>query len=139
MTTTTSRRAILAGAASLPALNIPAQAAQPDPIFAAIERHRAARAVWWESPDGETNEESENRLDRAGGAAEQTLADVLSTKPTTIAGCVALLRHVHDHLTTYEEGGEAYILSNAADDTGAAAQKFLLMIATALADAGVQS
>ena len=42
---TTSRRAILAGAAALPALAVPAAlAASPaDPIFAAIESHRAAR------------------------------------------------------------------------------------------------
>lgn len=42
-TTTTTRRAVLAGAASLSALAIPALAAPPstpDPIFAAIERHR---------------------------------------------------------------------------------------------------
>ncbi len=39
--TTTTRRAILAGAASLPALAIPAAAmAGPDPIFAAIDDHR---------------------------------------------------------------------------------------------------
>ena len=46
MTTITSRRAILAGAAALPALAIPAlavsTAAQPDPIFALIELHREA-------------------------------------------------------------------------------------------------
>ena len=43
MTMTTSRRAILAGAASL--ATVPALAkgiSAPDPIFAAIERHRAA-------------------------------------------------------------------------------------------------
>lgn len=51
MKTTTTRRAILAGAAALPALAIPALAmpsiaapASADPIFAAIDRHRAAYA-----------------------------------------------------------------------------------------------
>ena len=44
-----SRRAILAGAASVPAIALPAVAAMaaslPDPIFAAIETARAAEAV----------------------------------------------------------------------------------------------
>lgn len=139
MTTTTSRRAILAGAAALPALTIPCTAnPAPDPIFAAIERHREARAVWWEPVPGETDQESDDRINRTAAAAERTLADVISTKPTTIAGCVALLRHVHDHLAVYE-GEEAHILSNAAGDTGASAEVFLLLIATAVADAAVQS
>ena len=45
MTTTTSRRAILAGVAALPALATPAlSASTTDPIFAAIERHRETDA-----------------------------------------------------------------------------------------------
>jgi hypothetical protein len=45
MTTTTSCRAILAGAAMLPAASLPAPAAtKPGPIFAAIEAHRRARS-----------------------------------------------------------------------------------------------
>ena len=45
-TTTTTRRAVLAGAATLPALAIPAIAmsAVADPIFAAIDRHKTAYA-----------------------------------------------------------------------------------------------
>jgi hypothetical protein len=42
---TTTRRAMLAGAAALPALGAPGSlAAAPDPIFAAIERYRKAYA-----------------------------------------------------------------------------------------------
>jgi hypothetical protein len=44
LTTNTSRRAILAGAANLPALSMPAIAA--DPVFAAIENHRQAYEKW---------------------------------------------------------------------------------------------
>ena len=44
MTSTTSRRAVLAGVASAPVLSLPALAAQPDPVFAAIERHKAGLA-----------------------------------------------------------------------------------------------
>jgi len=42
MTATTTRRAILAGVAAVPALSLPAIAAAPDPIFAALDRCRAA-------------------------------------------------------------------------------------------------
>jgi hypothetical protein len=56
MTMTTSRRAILAGAVSLPALaTVPAFATPaPDPVFAAIEAHVAARALLGQParPDG---------------------------------------------------------------------------------------
>src|SRR5450759_1093799 len=48
MTMTTSRRAVLAGAAALPALSLPALAipAQVDPVFAAIEYHRQIEATY---------------------------------------------------------------------------------------------
>jgi hypothetical protein len=45
MTATTTRRAILAGVAAVPALSLPAIAAVPDPIFAALDRCRAAWAA----------------------------------------------------------------------------------------------
>jgi hypothetical protein len=47
MSKTTSRRAVLAGAATLPALAVPAVAGSlaPDPIFAAIENHRKLWAL----------------------------------------------------------------------------------------------
>jgi hypothetical protein len=45
-----SRRSLVTTAAALPALAVPAVAvaatAEPDPIFAAIEKHRQAYAVW---------------------------------------------------------------------------------------------
>jgi hypothetical protein len=48
MTTTTSRRAVLAGAAALPALAASAPAASTtDPIFAAIELHRERSAEYF--------------------------------------------------------------------------------------------
>lgn len=48
MTINTSRRAVLAGAAALPSLALPAIGAtvEADPIFAAIERHRAAETAF---------------------------------------------------------------------------------------------
>lgn len=47
MQRTTSRRAVLAGIATVPALAAPALAMSgPDPIFAAIELHRVAHAAY---------------------------------------------------------------------------------------------
>jgi hypothetical protein len=60
MTTTTTRRAILAGVAAVPALSLPAIAAVPDPIFAALDRCRAA----WDA-------------DRAAGDATGNLQELL--------------------------------------------------------------
>jgi len=44
MSTEVNPRAILAGAAALPATALPA-VAEPDPVFAAIEAHRRAHAA----------------------------------------------------------------------------------------------
>jgi hypothetical protein len=63
MTTTTSRRAILAGAASMPALAIPAIAtATSDPIYAAIERHKIALAQGGEGPFDEAKRGTPRRV-----------------------------------------------------------------------------
>jgi hypothetical protein len=106
MTTTTSRRAILAGAAALPALTVSpvALAATPDPIFAAIERHKdifrsslEARRVWSDTPRVPWSEEAweadvrfrwvHRRENRAGRA-------LATVRPTTVAGVVALIEYV---------------------------------------------
>jgi hypothetical protein len=96
MTATSTRRAILAGAAALPALSLPA-IASPDPIFATIERHRKAQAAHTAAFDKED-------LDRTGDHAHAVLAELVATTPVTIVGCAALLRHVGDHFTGLGEG-----------------------------------
>jgi hypothetical protein len=143
MTTQHSRRAILAGAAALPALAvIPAMAlgsASNDPIFAAIECHRAADAAFWLSPHGETDDEATERLERWSEPAELALADLLSTRPTTILGCVAVLRHLDHYLAEHEEP-ESGLLGNASDPVRSAGAGFLALIVDALAGAAaVQS
>ena len=51
--TTSTRRAVLAGAVALPAIAVPRLAisagTQPDPIFAAIERHKTTYITWTET------------------------------------------------------------------------------------------
>jgi len=110
MTTTTTRRTILAGAAALPALAVPSfAAAELDPIFAAIERHKVAfhasqaadnirmgtvDAKW--SPDYDPVEckavmEAASAADHAANDAANALTTI---RPTMIAGLLALMHHV---------------------------------------------
>jgi len=103
---TTSRRAILAGAATLPALAVPAVAGSltPDPIFAAIERHRAAyeehgrvlEAVNAEE-DPETHWTNDERVAAACDADCDALRALVQTVPATFAGAAAMLRYLVEH------------------------------------------
>jgi hypothetical protein len=48
MSSNTTRRAVLAGIATVPATTVPALASAPaDPVFALIQEHRRAAAVAW--------------------------------------------------------------------------------------------
>ena len=94
MTATSTRRAVLAGAAALPALSLPATAAETDPIFAAIESHRTAEAIYAAS-------HSDEQLNTNGRISWKLYGTLLATAPTTIAGCAALLRHVEIHEASY--------------------------------------
>jgi hypothetical protein len=111
-----TRRAILAGAASLPALAIPV-AAMPaaDPVYAAIEQYREARRALAEDaakfPGRDIDEDlTDDEVDAVDA--------MLRTKPTTLLGCAALLREV----------------AKAGDDMGAAL--FETMGGWDIADAG---
>jgi hypothetical protein len=107
-----SRRAIVAAAASVPVLALPAAAAAvpaalpvgADPIHAAIEAHRQAfirelKSGWIQSEtkDGTPEQRAATKANIADGnvrsAAEVTLAN---TVPTTTAGAIALLAYVND-------------------------------------------
>ena len=126
MTTITSRRAVLAGAAALPALAMPAIASSAsDPLFAAIEHHRIARAAFWDESV------SEEIMAERGKEADQELADLLATRPTTVAGMVAVLRYLDHHLEQFEDGDQ-HLFANASDPVGSAGKAFLVMIAAAL-------
>lgn len=103
MSSTTTRRAILAGAAAVPALAVPAIAAEPDPIFAALEAHKAAWHAYIDfirapayagvvrvPPDLE--QRAVELLDEAHSVAE-TMLDV---RPTTVGGVIALLDYLYE-------------------------------------------
>jgi hypothetical protein len=100
-----TRRAIVAGATAMPAvaaLPAIAGAAQPDPIFAAIAAHRTA----WAAVDaaairlddeGAPQEKEEAELRPLSDVEDEAQTALIDTEPTTMAGVVALLRHLAAH------------------------------------------
>jgi hypothetical protein len=87
-----SRRTMMAAAlATLVAPSSGALAApEPDPIFAAIERHRQA----WETLERAPHDDDQVRLHEAVLDAE---SEVVNIRPTTTAGAVALRTYHREH------------------------------------------
>ena len=107
-----NRRAILAGAASLPATALPAlpALAEPDPIFAVLKRHlegEAIRTRAWDSED-------EERLMDAAWEKLDYEGLFVTTAPTTLAGLRAVIefaltdrsRYLQD---AFEDVGDAFL------------------------------
>jgi hypothetical protein len=85
---TTTRRAVLAGAPAVAAAmagGTALAAVTPDPIFAAIDRYKAAVEAWVVLIDTGTD------TTEAFAAQWEARGDLLHTLPTTIAGSAALL------------------------------------------------
>lgn len=142
-TTSLSRRAVMAGAASLPALAIiPATAvaaAGVDPIFAAIERHRQIEAAYVaacnEHVEQAREPAREDRVVKLCHRSSNALGELVAMTPTTVAGCAAVLRYLETHEKSYDE---AVLLHNHSDNVSVPARDLLSRIAAAL-DAAVQS
>jgi len=110
MTTIPSRRAILAGAAAVPALSLSAI----DPIFAAIQKHRAAEAAYvqasedcepsWRGPITEETYRLEEMVGELGQKSHEQYKALLSVTPTTVAGVAALLFHICKYEMQYNGG-----------------------------------
>jgi len=105
--TTPSRRAILAGTVALPALAVPSIAqASTDPIFALIERHKAAyrRCMgcvrvrvstadpWLPDYDAAAFAAAETAQDTACEASRVAAFALTEVQPTTMASVLALLQ-----------------------------------------------
>jgi hypothetical protein len=122
-----SRRAVLAGIATAPALAGPALALSgPDPIYSAIERHKAVYAAfgavlhgmskfekekgWADSPEREVWRRREREACDADAAAREKM---LATVPTTFAGVLALLRYIdqgaEENLLLLQDGAEELV------------------------------
>ncbi|HEX3339447.1 MAG TPA: hypothetical protein VHT68_09765 [Pseudolabrys sp.] len=98
--TRSTRRAILAGAVAIPALEIPALATGLDPVISAIERAREANAAVQAlslCDDDEINAVCDMWRD-AHRAAFRTV-------PTTAAGAVALIGYAIEVVCTHGHGG----------------------------------
>src|ERR1035437_79114 len=144
MTTTTTRRAILAGTAALPALAIiPARAVAAaggvDPIFAAIEKHRQIEAAFVaacnEHVEKAREPAREDRVVKLGHRSSNALGELVAMTPTTVAGCAAVLRYLETHEKSYDE---AVLLDNHSDNVRVPARDLLSRIAATL-EAAVQS
>ena len=145
---TTTRRAVLAGAAALPALAIiPAtavDAAGVDPIFAAIERQRRAEAAFAGAYDREeyrnakhstpATDALEARAGEFGDAANKLYVDLVTMTPASLAGCAALLRYLESREQSY--GANALLANH--NHAKVAARDLLSRIAAMLEEA-VQS
>jgi hypothetical protein len=96
MTTITTRRAILAGAVTLPALSLPAFAAGVDPVFAAIGKSHVA----WERYGNVLKTHDPDWDSAVCVDAHSAWTDAheaaLKTVPTTPKGAAALVAYVLD-------------------------------------------
>jgi hypothetical protein len=106
-----SRRNVLVGLAAIPSIPVVlrAVAAEPDPIFAAIERHKQAGAVWDAAVDVRSNfndldmstdeqweqrDELDDAVEDAWRPCEQAGIDLVNTEPTTQAGILAAIAFI---------------------------------------------
>ncbi|MGJ0535561.1 hypothetical protein [Methylocystis sp.] len=113
--TVTTRRAVVAGLAAAPVAGLPAIAseipADADPIFAALERHKAAERAFIRTCDltdearaeqegREVTEADEAAWDSAREVEEAALQALIDTAPTSKAGARAAI----DWLADYDRG-----------------------------------
>ena len=91
-----TRRMLLRGAAVMPIAGLPASAAADDPIFAAIESHRAAWDAFATMIKTAISDD-DPRIDVASDAEEKAAIAILDVTPLTIPGVIALLKHAAEH------------------------------------------
>jgi hypothetical protein len=131
-----SRRAVLAGVAVLPTLAAPAAAIAnltPDPIFAAIEAHRAAYAERVRCliaadimPISAIPPAAKEAADAAHDAEYEAIIDLIETLPTSAAGVAAVARYAVDF------GEEEWMDVECADGSH---QSFMEALMLSIADA----
>ncbi len=95
--------------------------AETDPIFDAIERHRIAEAAFAAS-------EGDDHLTNNGKKSWKLYGALLATKPTTLAGCAAMLRYIEAHEASYDGG----TFENCSEPVRSAGNSVLSRIATAI-------
>jgi hypothetical protein len=102
-----SRRSLVASAAALPTLAVPAVAvavaAEPDPVYALIEAHKQACQNWSDAVDIQDEltyddpnlPSAEEETERRWAVIEGHLGNLCSAMPSTIAGVAALAEYYH--------------------------------------------
>ena len=107
ITSKLDRRSVLAGAAAMPALSLLAIAADPDPIFALIERHKVVEAAYVAACHAEDmldegkDDEWDELVAETRRATIAQLEILLVTTPQTVAGCAALLKYLDAFAADY--------------------------------------
>jgi hypothetical protein len=141
-----SAAAMSAGAMAAPVTAITAPVDPPDPIFAVIAEHRAAIDAAMEAARKCGNllvdDPLSESLDALSGAAWQRESEavypVLTQRPTTLAGAVALLRHVSlPEFLEWEEPERTILeseLESGDDKISDAARTFLKRLAATMAE-----
>jgi hypothetical protein len=125
-------------AVAMPISATPVSDAPIDPIYAAIERHKAAGIVWDAAVDVRSNfndlhmtdEQREQRdllddaVEDAWEPCEQAGIDLITTKPTTPAGIITAIRYIQiqmrDDGTYMPQGVEFEYTEGSAGDSRAA-------------------
>lgn len=102
MTATSTRRAVLAGAACLPVLSVEGLATTADPIFAAIDKHKIAFLLYLRTGRVQFNmedaapeyEAAQKAASTATDASREAACALTTIMPATMGGVLALLTYV---------------------------------------------
>jgi len=118
-----------------------AQGAESDPVFAAIEEHKAACAAHHAtyaiysplSPNDPGFDEAEADNDDARDCEGNALVDLLACTPNTLAGVAAMLEHLgQPEGLNYDGGAEHTVLSGTDQDGLEEAKSLPLRLAAAV-------
>ena len=103
-----------------------------DPAIAAVERYKKAQVAYFESRQSFAHEThltpAEKAFTELGEKSCDALYEMLSTTPTTVAGCAALLRQIEAFQIGYDEP----IFSDWRGDISVAVRNLLSRIAATL-------
>ena len=100
-----------------------------DSIFAAMEEHRSALAAWLA-----LDTDDDDAADALCEAHSASLANLLSTKPTTVPGCAAVLHYIghlmfQDTIGMFDDCG---LFDNWLEQVSGPSNRFLSLVADAL-------
>ena len=138
MTATALRRVTKSRPATAPVALV-SLVAVDDPVFAIIERSRQAearvRAIYATIREGASFEEAlpiEERAMAEMHKCDDALAELAAARPTTVAGCIALLRYIQIIEDRYDSRKDYGLFCYCGDHVSGPASDMLSRIADAL-------